>query len=388
MEILPAMPAIQRLTVSVFTTILLTACGGGSSSDPIPTLTDEERLAKKIKLGELIFEDENLSSSGTQSCASCHDSEAGFANNEASHGVNNINPVSEGAVPGQFGNRNAPTASYASLIPDFEYNEKEKRYQGGLFLDGRAENLTEQAKGPFLNPKEMNNADEADVISKIRSASYANLFKEVYGGTSLDTVTSAYNSVADAIATYEGTEEFQPFSSKYDAFLAGEATLSAEEERGLAAFTGDGLCASECHTVEPENAPLFSDFTYRNIGTPANTNLSVATDLGLGGALNIRSEDGKFRVPTLRNVALTAPYMHNGVFDTLEDVVRFYNTGSIDKCSDNPGLVDCWNDPEVSTNIDSTLVGDLGLTSGPDPMKNQEADIVAFLRALNDGYNQ
>lgn len=373
------MMTLWRVSVLCCLGFGLSACGGSGSSTS-STLSSEVLLAKKVELGELLFEDENLSTPPGQSCASCHESDSGFA--DASTDVDNINPISEGAVAGEFGNRNAPTASYASLIPDFALvdrpNGPGQHYIGGLFVDGRAENLVEQAKGPFLNPKEMNNADESNVIAKVQSAAYADLFKEVYGQTSLDDVSSAYDALADAIASYESSEEFQPFSSKFDRALAGELSLSAEEQRGLDVFKGEGLCASECHVIKPDDSPLFTDFTYRNIGTPANENLSLPVDLGLGGVINEAQLRGKFRVPTLRNVALTAPYMHNGVFQTLEEVVSFYNTGSIDRCADNPGLSGCWGDPEVNANIDSALVGDLGLT------RQQEADLVAFLKTLSD----
>jgi cytochrome c peroxidase len=373
--------ALRHVTYLSLLTMWLSACGSSNSgSSGNSELSSEALLAKKVELGEFLFEDENLSTPPGQSCASCHESDAGFA--DASTDVDSESPISEGAVTGEFGNRNAPTASYASLIPDFALvdrpNGAGQHYIGGLFVDGRAENLIEQAKGPFLNPQEMNNADESAVITKVRNATYADLFMEVYGQASLDDVSTAYHSLADAIASYESSEEFQPFSSKFDRSLAGELSLSEEEQRGLNVFTGEGLCASECHVIRPDGAPLFTDFTYRNIGTPANPNLSLPTDLGLGGVISEAQLRGRFRVPTLRNVALTAPYMHNGVFQTLEEVVSFYNTGSIDRCSDNPGLSGCWDDPEVNANIDTTLVGDLGLS------RQQEADLVAFLKTLSD----
>lgn len=362
--------------MSVFLIIVSGCGGGGGDGDENNGLSVTDISAKKIELGELIFEDENLSTPAGQSCATCHDVDAGFADGS----VDSQNPVSEGAVANAFGNRNAPTVSYASLVPDFVFNTVRGRYEGGLFLDGRAIDLKDQAKGPFLNVKEMNNLSEADVVEKVRGGSYATLFREVFGNSSLDNVESAYELIAEAIAAYESTEEFQPFSSKFDLFIAGELPLSASEERGLNLFKGAALC-TECHKLEPANRPLFSDFSYRNIGVPRNVNVDVEMDLGLGGVLNLQSENGKFRVPTLRNVALTAPYMHNGVISTLEDVVKFYNRRIPDQCSLSQ-FDGCWDEPEVDANVEMTAVGDLSLF----PEVEAEADIVAFLKTLTDGY--
>jgi cytochrome c peroxidase len=361
----------KQKTVTICTLFILSGCGSGGGSST--SFTAEELAAKKIVLGEFIFNDVKLSTPAGQSCATCHDSEHGFADGV----VDTVNPVSEGAVIDKFGNRNSPTASYASFVPAFHFNALKSRYEGGLFLDGRAATLTEQAKEPFLNSKEMNNADETEVISKIKVSEYADLFKEVYGDSSLDNVTAAYNQMAQAIAAYESTEEFQPFTAKFDYFLAGEVELSEAERRGFELFKGLALC-TDCHTLPEKGPSVFSDFTYRNIGTPVNPNLSTIVDLGLGAVLNESSENGKFRVSTLRNIELTAPYMHNGVFQTLEDVVRFYNTRIPDQCGDSPFL-GCWDAPEVSENVENTT-GDLGLTGG------DEADIVAFLKTLTDGY--
>ena len=367
--------------MSVFLLVVLGCggCGGSGGSGESggnSGLSTSDNLLKKIELGELIFDDENLSTPTGQSCATCHDADAGFADGS----VDSVNPISEGAVANTFGNRNAPTASYASLIPDFAFNVARSRYEGGLFLDGRAIDLADQAKGPFLNIKEMNNLSEADVVEKIRNASYAPLFMEVFGDSSLDDAALAYDLIAEAVAVYESTEEFQPFTSKFDLFLAGELALSESEERGFNLFKGAALC-TECHKLEPTDRPLFSDFSYRNIGVPENPNLDVETDLGLGGVLNIRSEDGKFRVPTLRNVALTAPYMHNGVISTLEDIVKFYNRRIPDQCALSQ-FDGCWDEPEVGANVEMTTVGDLSLF----PEAEAEADIVAFLKTLTDGY--
>ena len=191
-----------------------------------------------------------------------------------------------------------------------------------------------------------------------------------------------------AIEAYEKTAEVSPFSSKYDHFLRGDVELSAQEMHGLTLFEAEekGNCAA-CHPSQPGDdgsPPLFTDFTYDNLGTPRNPENPFYivpkelnpdgldfVDLGLGAILDDSSENGKFRVPTLRNVAVTGPYMHNGVFKTMFEVLAFYNTRDI---------ID-WPNPEVRANVNREELGNLGLT-------NEELeDLVAFLRTLTDGWN-
>lgn len=356
-------------------------CGGGDSS-PAPANNIQ---ALKEDLGGQIFADTNLSEPAGQSCASCHIAQAGFADPD----TDSTRPVSEGAVSGRFGDRNAPTAAYTSLIPVFGTNNAGE-FIGGQFVDGRAADLVEQAKAPFLNPLEMANPDEASVIDKIRNSTYAALFEQVYGAGSLNDAATAFDQVADAIAAFERTDAFSPFTSKFDRFLSGQVGLTQQEELGFTWFNGIGQCA-DCHIP-----PLFTDHSYSNLGVPKNPdnpfyNMPPAfnpdgaafVDLGLGvnPAVMSVSENGKFRVPTLRNVALTAPYMHNGVFQTLEQVVNFYNTrDTLPVCPTDTIAPNCWPLPEVPENVDTLRMGNLGLTP------EQVADIVAFLQTLTDGY--
>jgi cytochrome c peroxidase len=353
---------------------------GKSSTD----MVEDDGLAPEERLGKLLYFDTNLSTPPGQSCSSCHTPEAGFTDPDFE------SPVSQGVLPqSRFGNRNSPTAAYAAFSPDFHYDEEEGLYIGGQFWDGRAANLVEQAKGPFLNILEMNNPDKQTVIISIRHAEYADLFKEVYGERALDDVEAAYDLVAQAIATFEATDEVNSFSSKFDCFLAGNAILSEQELLGLELFNAEdkGNCAA-CHPSEPgpySDHPLFTDFSYDNLGVPRNPDnpfysLPAAfnpdgedfIDLGLGGVLGEEEELGKMKVPTLRNIAITTPYMHNGVFTTLHEVVNFYNT------RDLPGAG--WDPPEVSENVNTDELGNLGLTT-------EEVDaIVAFMETLTDGY--
>src|SRR5207249_3887045 len=190
---------------------------------------------------------------------------------------------------------------------------------------------------------EMSNADEAAVVAKVRRADYAYLFRGVFGAGALDDTRAAYGFIAQAIAAFERRPQLQPFSSKYDAFLAGSATLTPAEERGRKLFEDEkkGNCAA-CHPSQAGDdgaPPMFTDFTYDNLGLPKNPanpfyRLPAAlnpdgdgyVDHGLGTTLGDPAQDGKFRVPTLRNIALTAPYGHNGYFADLHAITDFYNT--------------------------------------------------------------
>ena len=341
---------------------------------PIPTLAD------KIALGKTIVNDRNLSNPIGQSCSSCHGSATSFS--DPDHNI-----VSPGAVSGLFGSRNAPVETYTMFNPPFHYDNVGSSYVGGLFLDGRVNTLEEQAQKPFLNPLEMNNVNFNAVVTKVQNASYYSLYQKVYGDI-LD-ATTAYNNIADAIAAYERSPELNPFTSKYDYYLKGQASLTAQELSGLNLFndTLKAKCAN-CHLTTPDvisGKILFTDFTYNNDGVPKNTYNPFYTiptsfnplgssfvDLGLGAILNDHTHDGEFRVSSLRNIALSSPYFHNGVFGTLEEVVHFYNKRDV--------IGSGFAAPEVLINVDTAKTGNLHLTA------SEEADIVAFLKTLTDGY--
>jgi cytochrome c peroxidase len=354
--------------------------------------------AAKAQLGRSLFFDPSLSSPPGQSCATCHDANAAMADPDRRL------PVSKGVLPGRAGNRNTPSARYAAFSPPFHFDQQEGLYVGGQFLDGRAATLEEQARGPFLNPLEMANPDQRSVVEKVRRTAYSAEFDRVFGQGALADTEQAYGRIAEALAAFERTPPFSPFSSKYDAWLAGKAKLTRQEMRGLRLFEAEekGNCAA-CHISKPGprgEPPLFTDFTYDNLGVPRNPDnpfyrlpaqLNPAgplwIDRGLGAALKQHSEDGKFKVPTLRNVELTGPYMHNGYFKTLRGAVAFYNDrDSKPLCSQN--LVgeaaalkqECWPAPEVIANVNHDELGDLGLT------EREIDDIVAFMKTLTDGW--
>ena len=338
-------------------------------------------LSPKERLGKDIFFDPTLSTPPGQPCSECHAPDHGFTN------LADELPVSRGIHPDRFGNRNDMPAAYAGFGPPLHFDAKEGAYVGGNFWDGRANNLVEQAKGPFLNPLEMANPDEAAVVAKLRQAPYAPMFRRVFGEKSLEDVKQAYHFAAEAIAAYEMSAEVNRFDSKFDFYLKGQAVLSTSEKLGLEVFNDPkkGNCAA-CHpsTPGPGGAPpLFTDFTYDNLGVPKNPvnpfyYLPPAfnpagvgyVDPGLGEVVKKPSENGKFRVPSLRNVALTKPYMHNGVFQSLRDVVMFYNTRDTGP----------WPAPEVAENVNREELGNLKLTVA-------EIDaLVIFMHTLTDGH--
>jgi cytochrome c peroxidase len=356
-----------------------------------------EAAAEKAALGRLLFFDATLSEPAGQSCASCHDPGAAFTDPDRAQ------PTSKGVQRNRFGNRNAPSAMYMAFSPAFHFDKAEGHYVGGQFWDGRAATLEEQAKGPFLNPVEMANRGRRAVVEKVRRAAYAPEFAAAFGKGALDDIDRAYDRIAAAIAAYERTTELAPFTTRHDAWLQGKAKLTAQELRGLRLFNDErkGNCAA-CHPSQrrPDGGlPLFTDFTYDNLGVPRNPENPFYDlpkgynpqgkrflDRGLGATVRRRAEDGKFKVPTLRNIALTAPYMHNGYFKTLRGVVAFYNDRDVrpackrDATEAEALRLGCWPKPEVARNVNQEEMGRLGLTD------DEIDDIVAFMLTLTDGY--
>jgi cytochrome c peroxidase len=362
---------------------------------PLAVLAADAASAAKVQLGRLLFFDTSLSEPAGQSCATCHAPGAAFTDPDTAR------PTSKGVHPERFGNRNTPTAMYMAFSPKFHFDPEEKHYVGGQFWDGRAATLEEQAKGPFLDPVEMANPSKRAVVEKVRRAAYAEQFDAVFGKGALVSVNRAYDHIAAAIAAFERTPEFQPFASRYDAWLAGKGQLTEQELRGLKLYEDEkkGNCAA-CHPSQrgPKGEPpLFTDFTYDNLGVPRNPDNPFYgqdkkfnpqgarfVDRGLGGFVKQRAQDGKFKVPTLRNIAKTGPYMHNGYFKTLRGVVAFYNDRDAKPaCQGDVGEAEalargCWPKPEIRRNLNTEEMGRLGLS------EQEVDDIVAFMLTLND----
>jgi len=419
---------MNKISIILITLLLLAFCAGETTQD----IESTQELSKLESLGKKLFFDANLSSPPGQSCATCHAPSAGWTGPDSA--INIKGAVYEGALKGRFGNRKPPTSAYAGASPILAYTQDEDNdeevFVGGMFWNGRASGwnlqdpLAEQAQGPFLNPLEQNMADSLAVVTAVQESEYADLFEEVWGEGSLDAekdLKAVYDRIGRSIAAYERSFEVNPYSSKFDVFWknANEAGkdaalideenwekykgmgLSDDEVEGLMLFATKGLCA-ECHVLTPGpngEPPLFTDFTYDNLGTPRNPENPFYAmdaewnpdgpdwkDLGLGEFLggtekykdHAAANIGKQKVPTLRNVDLrpeedfVKAFMHNGVFKSLKEVVHFYNARDVEE----------FPPPEVTENINVDELGDLGLTE-------QEEDlIVLFMTTLSDGFKK
>jgi len=423
--------------------VSLAGCGGGSSSTGgggRPVATDG--LSAAAELGRKIFADTALSASGSQSCGSCHVAAFAFTADRTAAGPDHGSVVPLGG-PGMDlpGFRDAPSLMYLSFSPDFHF-DSDGSPNGGFFRDGRAGTLADQAVDPFITPFEMANADAAAVIARLRTRPYIADFIALYGAAVLDEPDTALKRIGAALAAFETeSSDFHPFSSKYDSWQDGQATLSAQELRGLALFNdpSKGNCAA-CHpstSADGHTPALFTDFSYDNLGVPRNgaipANDPAAAqgyvpinsadgvhdyyDLGIcgpfrdDGGLNTSGLCGAFKVPTLRNIALTAPYFHNGRFATLRDAIGFYvrrdtnpeefyptdAAGNVTKFDDLPAAYG----GQFIVNIhvpgsDSPYVGNVNTLEIPYNRHIGEApalsaaeinDVIAFLCTLTDGFD-
>ncbi len=300
---------------------------------PSIVIPEDSKLTKSIiKLGEKLFFDKLLSRDGTVSCATCHVPEQGFTQNDR--------PKSVG-VDGKIGRRNTPTLLNIA-------------FADSLFVDGRASSLEEQAWQPILAKDEMGNSSVSEVLDRIsRDKNYQSMFKKSFGAIFLskDTVAIALSAYQRALVSGESPYDRWYYESEGDAM-----ELSAQ--RGYQLFAGQAQCW-QCHQIAGPGV-LFNDNLFHNTGVSFRSHkLGASEDLGRYEITKIDYDKRTFKTPTLRNVALTAPYMHDGSLSTLEEVVRFYNDGG----SDDPLL--------------SPLMGSLNLS------KNDIKDIVEFLRALN-----
>lgn len=461
-----------------------------------PPVIAGKGYAARTLLGALMNYDESISVAGNQACAFCHMPYVGFGGPIPS--VNLTASAYPGSVHYRAAARTPMRYSYASKFPVLQFNEAQQDFYGGNFWDGRATGLAlqnpnaEQATDPPVSAGEMGLPDTACIVYRLSQAEYRPLFEAIWGAGSLDiawpedteaicttpagatalgnTATplalstedrgkanTAYQHWGQSVSFYQNSDNVDAFSSKFDAFLAGDYTLTADEQAGYDLFRGKGNCNS-CHldgtstlsadgttdTGAPANvAPLFTDFTYVNLGLPLNPRIpnfyetapdaSGFTpnpagfgfrDLGLGSFLRSVNGvnpngswtdkapdfDGKVQTVTARNAAMTPaecptteagqvdengdpiPYFqkgffHNGYIKSLKQLVHFYNTRDLHAYPVTSGhcpagtteRVDCWPMPEVANNVDDTI-GNLGLTD------EEEDQIVAFLQTLTDGH--
>jgi len=439
-------------------------------------------------LGELEIFDPSLSVNKNLACSYCHDPAAGYGNGASILSVftGGSNPGSvpitvHGAYPNnRIAKRNPQSYTYATYFPPLHYNLSQADFYGGNFWDGRATGYklqnaaANQAQGPPLDTQEMANPDSACVVWKLSLSKYKFFFEQVFGVGSLELhwpsdvqqicstpagaavlagnptplqlsptdrtlANKDFDEFAQAIAAYEGSDSVSPFTSKFDYYLAGKATLTTQELNGYELFRGKGSC-NTCHLDGRSSTllggsdsgqaaslqPLFTDTTYNNLGLPKNVKLPwysedtpdqwgfTANPLGFGftdegmglfldgyyGAppdldwgLQLPQFEGKFQTSTARDAAkvpypgFVKAFMHNGYLTSLKEVVHFYNTRDVypfpvlsGNCpSGTVEKVTCWPMPEDPNNENLTI-GKLGLSS------QEEDEIVAFLKTLVDGY--
>ncbi len=390
----------------LFSGLLLSACGGGggtnSSTSPnqsSSSASSTAALSDMAALGKQIFFDPSLSASGVQSCGTCHvPSRAHAGDDDLAVPIGGPNFKTQGF-------RNTPALNYLQFNPAFFF-DKDGTPTGGFTRDGRADTFAIQAERPFLAPHEMANGTKAKMAEKLERASYVAEFRRIFGASIFNNPDDAFDRATFAIAAFEKeAPEFHPFDSKFDAFLDGKATLSEQELRGFALFNDPqkGNCAG-CHPSTRANGlpPLFTDFTYDNLGVPRNTAIAATADpsyfdLGLCGPDRTDLADrkdlcGAFKVPSLRNVAITAPYFHNGKFNTLREVVSFYvrrDTNPEEWYPSGVNGIEKFNDlpPEYRNNVNTTEVPYNRKLGDQPALDSDEIDaVVAFLNTLTDGY--
>ena len=392
----------KKVAILSITALILTACGSDRSSTKIA------KFETKEKLGESLFFDQNLSLTRKTSCATCHDPKHGFVDarfseegRDQSIFVNGALSVGDDGV--SLGGRNAPTAAYAMFSPTFDPTE----LKGGQFHDGRAATLKDQAMGPPMDGAEMMMPTRESVIERIQeNPDYVTAFKTLYGETIFEDINASYKAMGEAIGKFEKTEEFAPFDSKYDRYINCKKELTTNEciekigwtnseDNGMALFFSNANtnCAL-CHTInsksEAEEKELFTNYEYENIGVPRNISvMNARADLGLqdenatfrgvGATVGDDAHLGKTKVPTLRNIAVTGPYMNNGVFQELKTVIEFYDHMAGLGHHTNPETGKAWGDNDHNATINhKRLIKTKALTD--DKIK----DLEAFLNTLTD----
>ena len=382
---------------------------------------DRPSVEQLTALGRAMFVDPGVSANGRLSCASCHDPAAAFGPN-----ARTPSPFADGD-PAHAGTRAIPSLRYARFAGRFTEHATDDEEThgvdggptGGLTWDGRADTAREQALIPLFDAREMANADAASLARRVAAAPYAARFRAAFSAPGRDVFADPAQVVAWmalAFEVYEQAPEFAPFDSRYDRWLAGRATLSPAELRGLALYRDPAK--GNCDTCHPSRrsaggrAPLFTDAGFIAVAAPRRADLpplagssasqplasrarGAEADLGLcrSGRPGL-SEDpsfcGRFRTPTLRNVALRTRLFHNGALRTLRDAVAFYATRDTDPARWYPrnadGSVHAYDDlPADAAAFVDREVPFAPLPGGRPRLDERDIDdIVAFLRTLTD----
>jgi cytochrome c peroxidase len=390
--------SLRLVALALVALLCAAAHGGGGTPAYAPAGGREPSAAQLAALGRAMFFDASLSASGRIACASCHDPRHAY-------GPSNALSVQLAGRDGRRpGTRAAPSLRYLQTLPPFSEhhfdNDGDDSIDGGPTgghdWDGRASSAHEQARGPLLSPLEMANASPAAVVEHLRRARYAARFREAFGERIFDDADAAFRAALMALEVFQQTPaEFYPYSSKYDAVLRGRATLTPQEARGLALFNdpAKGNCAS-CHpsAVTADGAfPAFTDFGHVALGVPRNAAILANADpryhdLGLCGPLRSdlaqRPEYcGRFRTPTLRNVAVRRSFFHNGVFHRLDDVLRFYAQRDVQPQRFYKGAK--FDDLPSSYRANVNMEAPFGRRTSA-LSESEIGDLIAFLKTLTD----
>ena len=383
---------------------------------------DRPSVAQLSALGRAMFNDPGLSAGGRLSCASCHDPATAFG-----PGARTPSPFTD-ADPAHAGTRAIPSLRYAQFagrftehtVDDEETHGVDGGPTGGFTWDGRADTAREQALIPLFDAREMGNANEAALARRVAAAPYAAQFRRAFSAPGRDVFADPGRVVAWAALAFEVFEqgpEFAPFDSRYDRFLAGRGTLSPAELRGLALYRDPAR--GNCDTCHPSRrsssgrAPLFTDAGFIAVGAPRRAGLpplaasaslqpvvasqarGAEADLGLcrSGRAGLTDDPGfcgRFRTPTLRNVALRASFFHNGSVRSLRDAVAFYATRDTDPgrwySRDADGRVRVYDDlpADMAASVNREVPFE-PLPGGEPRLDDRDIDdVVAFLKTLTD----
>ncbi|WP_218064249.1 cytochrome-c peroxidase [Nguyenibacter vanlangensis] len=415
-----------RAAVWVLAAALIPACWGASS--PVMAAAP---LSPVAQLGRQLFFDPGLSASGRQSCASCHDP----ANHYAPR--NDLAVQMGGARLDTPGVRAVPTLTYRDEVPDFSAtlenpDESASGPGGGYDWDGRMASVAIQSVSPLTTPFEMANPDIASVRARVRrNPDYVRQFTGLFGQDVFATPRQVVRAIGTALAAFQHEDSsFHPYTSKYDYYTRGLATLTPQEQRGMALFNdADRANCASCHTagIGPgkdgsTSVGQFTDFFFKDIGVPDNPQVRPPAgmgryDMGLCGPLRTdlapardaanRRYCGLFMTPTLRNVATRHVFFHNGVLKSLRDVVAFYVTRDTDPAhwygrqpdirpdgtrpdGTRPGGALPYNGlpPDLRGNVDRDDMPFAAQKTGGQPILSEAEmdDLVAFLNTLTDGY--
>ena len=378
---------VNRIRYSCLALVLIAALAWLALSAKAAAQVEPEALAE---FGQMLFFDVNLSRRRTQSCATCHDPAIAFID-PRDNGTGRA--ASLGDDGRSLGDRNTPSTAYAAATPEFQLNSAGVHI-GGFFLDGRARRLSDQATEPLFNPLEMDLPDPASALARIlENPGYVALLTKYYGENVLDNETAVVEIIGESISAFERTALFSPYDSKYDRYLRAEYAMTDLEEIGRRLFFSPLTNCMSCHllgTSSVAQGETFSNYEYHNIGLPRNTRVRALNrlaenyrDKGLlaNPAVDDAKYAGKFKVPSLRNVAVTAPYMHNGVFKELRTAVLFYNKYLVrtQQSETNPETGQPWESAEFPATIDIEL-----LDQGQPINERRATALIAFLKTLTD----